>query len=135
MNGLPAYWNGMGESTAQYLIALVDGTNKSWAQLLDSMRINEPWGENNYEPMRGGQRRARQRVRSGPDAAFGHVLKRARSTREGSSSGTRSGAHRSPRLRSRAGTLRTVKSAISILGSSFHVTGVDTDASGVGRTE
>lgn len=53
MNGLPAYWNGMGESTAKYLIALLDGTNKSWAQLLDAMRINEPWGERNYEPMRG----------------------------------------------------------------------------------
>ena len=49
----PAYWNGMGESTGKYLIALLDGTNKSWAQLLDSMRINEPWGESNYEPMRG----------------------------------------------------------------------------------
>jgi hypothetical protein len=53
MNGLPAYWNGMGESTAKYLIALLDGTNKTWAQLLDAMKINEPWGENNYEPMRG----------------------------------------------------------------------------------
>jgi hypothetical protein len=53
MNGLPAYWNGMGESTAKYLIALLDGSNKSWAQLLDAMRINEPWGENSYEPMRG----------------------------------------------------------------------------------
>ncbi|HWE27714.1 MAG TPA: hypothetical protein VHB97_06905 [Polyangia bacterium] len=53
MNGLPAYWNGMGESTADYLIALLDGSNKSWAQLLDAMRINEPWGESNYEPMRG----------------------------------------------------------------------------------
>ncbi|HEX9103914.1 MAG TPA: hypothetical protein VF997_17005, partial [Polyangia bacterium] len=43
----------MGESTAKYLIALLDGTNKSWAQLLDSMRIDEPWGERGYEPMRG----------------------------------------------------------------------------------
>lgn len=53
MNGLPAYWNGMGESTAKYLIGLLDGSNKSYAQLLDSMRINEPWGESGYEPMRG----------------------------------------------------------------------------------
>ncbi len=53
MNGLPAYWNGMGESTAKYLIALLDGSNKSWAQVLDAMRIDEPWGERNYEPMRG----------------------------------------------------------------------------------
>jgi hypothetical protein len=53
MNGLPAYWNGMGESTAKYLIALLDGSNKSWAQLLDAMKIDEPWGERGYEPMRG----------------------------------------------------------------------------------
>jgi len=53
MNGLPAYWNGMGESTGKYLIGLLDGTNKSWAQLLDAMRIDEPWGESGYEPMRG----------------------------------------------------------------------------------
>jgi hypothetical protein len=43
----------MGESTAKYLIALLDGGNKTWAQLLDAMKINEPWGESNYEPMRG----------------------------------------------------------------------------------
>jgi hypothetical protein len=53
MNGLPAYWNGMGESTAKYLIALLDGSGKSWSQLLDAMRIDEPWGERGYEPMRG----------------------------------------------------------------------------------
>ena len=52
MNGLPAYWNGMGESTAKYLIALLDGTGKSWSQLLDAMRIDEPW-QPSYEPMRG----------------------------------------------------------------------------------
>jgi hypothetical protein len=52
MNGLPAYWNGMGESTGKYLIALLDGSNKSWSQLLDSMRIDEPW-QSGYEPMRG----------------------------------------------------------------------------------
>jgi hypothetical protein len=53
MNGLPAYWNGMGESTARYLIGLVDGSGKSWAQLLDSMKIADPWGRAGYEPMRG----------------------------------------------------------------------------------
>ncbi|MDB4967210.1 MAG: hypothetical protein JWN44_2899 [Myxococcales bacterium] len=53
MNGLPAYWNGMGESTAKYLVALLDGTNKSWSQLLDAMRIDLAWGERGYEPMRG----------------------------------------------------------------------------------
>jgi hypothetical protein len=53
VNGLPAYWNGMGESTAKYLIGLLDGTGKSYAQLLDSMKINDPWGQPGYEPMRG----------------------------------------------------------------------------------
>lgn len=53
MNGLPAWWNGMGESTAKYLIGLLDGSGKSWAQILDGMRIDEPWGERGYEPMRG----------------------------------------------------------------------------------
>jgi hypothetical protein len=53
MNGLPAYWNGMGESTARYLLALVDGSGKSWAQLLESMKIADPWGAPGYEPMRG----------------------------------------------------------------------------------
>jgi hypothetical protein len=53
MNGLPAYWNGMGESTGRYLLALVDGSGKSWSQLLDSMKVNDPWGAPGYEPMRG----------------------------------------------------------------------------------
>jgi len=53
MNGLPAYWNGMGESTGKYLLALTDGSGKSWAQLLDSMKVADPWGAPGYEPMRG----------------------------------------------------------------------------------
>jgi hypothetical protein len=53
MNGLPAWWNGMGESTADYLIGLLDGTGKSYAQLLDAMKIDDPWGQPGYEPMRG----------------------------------------------------------------------------------
>jgi hypothetical protein len=53
MNGLPAWWNGMGESTGKYLIGLLDGTNKSYASLLESMKIVDPWGQPGYEPMRG----------------------------------------------------------------------------------
>jgi hypothetical protein len=53
MNGLPAWWSGMGESSAKYLIGLLDGENKSWTQLLDGMRVNDPWGRAGYEPMRG----------------------------------------------------------------------------------
>ncbi len=53
MNALPAYWSGMGESTALYLSGLIDGTNKSWAQLLEGMKVKDPWGRAGYEPMRG----------------------------------------------------------------------------------
>jgi hypothetical protein len=53
MNGLPAYWNGMGESSARYLIGLIDGGGKSWTTLLESMKVNDPWGAPGYEPMRG----------------------------------------------------------------------------------
>jgi hypothetical protein len=52
MNGLPAYWNGMGEATAKYLTGLLDGENRSWAQVLDGMRVADPWGRAGYEPMR-----------------------------------------------------------------------------------
>jgi len=50
-NGLAAYWQGMGEATAHYLISLIDGENKSWRQLLQSMHVDLPWHEN-YDPMR-----------------------------------------------------------------------------------
>jgi hypothetical protein len=53
MNALPAYWNGMGESSAKYLLALVDGSNRSWTGLLDAMKVADPWGTPGYEPMRG----------------------------------------------------------------------------------
>src|SRR5262245_50917520 len=51
-NGLPAYWPGMGESTAKYLIGLVDGKNGSWVDILNSMRVTAPGLPANYEPMR-----------------------------------------------------------------------------------
>ncbi len=50
-NGLAAYWHGMGEASAKYVIGLVDGENKSWRQLLESMRVDLPW-EYGYDPMR-----------------------------------------------------------------------------------
>jgi hypothetical protein len=53
MNGLPAYWQGMGASTAAYISALLDGTGKSWSDLLTAMKIDTSWGEKGYEPMRG----------------------------------------------------------------------------------
>jgi hypothetical protein len=50
-NGLPAYWNGMGESTAKYVISLVNA-KVSWADLLKSMRVTLPSIGTDYDPMR-----------------------------------------------------------------------------------
>jgi hypothetical protein len=52
LNGLPAYVNGMGIATAGFLDALIDGKQHTYIDLLKAMEINEPWGENNYDPMR-----------------------------------------------------------------------------------
>jgi len=52
MNGLPAYWSGMGEATGRYLTGLLDGENRSWAAVLDGMKVADPWGRPGYEPMR-----------------------------------------------------------------------------------
>lgn len=51
-NGLPAYWPGMGESTAKYVIGLVEGQNKSWIEILNSMRVSVGGLPSGYEPMR-----------------------------------------------------------------------------------
>ncbi|HTL35122.1 MAG TPA: hypothetical protein VL326_18465, partial [Kofleriaceae bacterium] len=50
VNGLPAYWQGMGQATAAY-VAGVTGGSQSWRQVLTSMRVNLPW-EYAYDPMR-----------------------------------------------------------------------------------
>ncbi len=51
-NGLPAYWPGMGESTAKYILGLVAGKNMSWIDVLKSMRVNVSGLPSNYEPNR-----------------------------------------------------------------------------------
>lgn len=50
VNGLPAYWQGMGQATAAYVAGMTSGS-QSWRQLLTSMRVNLPW-EYAYDPMR-----------------------------------------------------------------------------------
>ena len=50
VNGLPAYWHGMGQATAAY-VAGVTGGSQSWRQVLTSMRVNTPW-QSAYDPMR-----------------------------------------------------------------------------------
>lgn len=52
LNGLPAYVNDMGVATANFLDGLIDGRQHTYLDLLKGMEIDEPWGENNYDPMR-----------------------------------------------------------------------------------
>lgn len=50
VNGLPAYWYGMGQASARYLAGVLSGT-QSWRQVLGGMAVNLPW-ESGYDPMR-----------------------------------------------------------------------------------
>ena len=50
VNGLPAYWRGMGQATAAYVASVTGGT-LSWKQMLVGMRVNLPWATA-YDPMR-----------------------------------------------------------------------------------
>jgi hypothetical protein len=50
VNGLPAYWMGMGGATAAYIAGITGGA-QSWRQLLTGMRVNLPW-QSGYDPMR-----------------------------------------------------------------------------------
>ena len=50
VNGLPAYWRGMGTATAAY-VAGVTGGAQSWRQILTSMRVDLPW-QSAYDTMR-----------------------------------------------------------------------------------
>jgi len=50
VNGLPAYWRGMGQATASYVLGVLSGT-QSWRQVLTSMAVNLPW-QQAYDPMR-----------------------------------------------------------------------------------
>jgi len=50
VNALPAYWYGMGQSTASYVAGVLSG-GASWKQVLTQMAVNTPW-ETAYDPMR-----------------------------------------------------------------------------------
>ncbi|HEY8078594.1 MAG TPA: hypothetical protein VIF62_30900, partial [Labilithrix sp.] len=52
VNGLPSYVWGGGIATARLLAQLVDGTEKSYVDILNGMRLDTPWGETGYDPMR-----------------------------------------------------------------------------------
>jgi hypothetical protein len=51
VNGLPAYWRGMGEASGKYVIGLTDGENRTWREVLGGMKVNLPW-VSSYDPMR-----------------------------------------------------------------------------------
>ncbi len=52
VNGLPAYWTKMGEASANYLIGLVGGENKSWGDILAGMMVKPSWAPSGYDPLR-----------------------------------------------------------------------------------
>ena len=52
VNGLPSYVWGGGAAAAKLLTGLIDGTQKSYKELLEGMRLDTPWGERGYDPMR-----------------------------------------------------------------------------------
>jgi hypothetical protein len=52
VNGLPSYVWGGGVALARMLGGLFDGTQKTYRELLTGMRLDTPWGERAYDPMR-----------------------------------------------------------------------------------
>ena len=54
VNGLPAYWMGMGQATAAYVASVLGGSTSSWSswrQVLTQMAVDLPW-QHGYDPMR-----------------------------------------------------------------------------------
>ncbi len=51
VNGLAAYWRGMGQASAAYIAGLVDGEDRRWRDVLTAMRVDLPW-QSGYDPMR-----------------------------------------------------------------------------------
>ena len=52
VNGLPSYVLDGGIATARLLTGLIDGKQRSYTDLLNGMRLDYPWGETQYDPMR-----------------------------------------------------------------------------------
>jgi hypothetical protein len=52
VNGLPSYVLDGGVATARLLVGLLDGRLRTYKDLLESMRLDYPWGERGYDPMR-----------------------------------------------------------------------------------
>ena len=67
VNGLPAYWNGMGQATGSYLAGLFTGERR-WRDVLTGMAVDLPW-QHGYDPMRAVNGELDNRY----DPAAGHV--------------------------------------------------------------
>ena len=52
VNGLPSYVLDGGVATARLLTGMLDGKQRSYTELLNGMRLDYPWGETQYDPMR-----------------------------------------------------------------------------------
>jgi len=52
VNGLPSYVLDGGVATARFFTGLVSGKQPSYTELLNGMRLDYPWGEKQYDPMR-----------------------------------------------------------------------------------
>ncbi|HRG96901.1 MAG TPA: hypothetical protein PLR99_11680 [Polyangiaceae bacterium] len=52
VNGLPSWVYDGGVAMGRLLTGLLDGKQRSYRELLESMRLDMPWGERGYDPMR-----------------------------------------------------------------------------------
>lgn len=52
VNGSASYVWGGGEVTARFVTGLISPKQPTYSELLESMRIDTPWGEKKYDPMR-----------------------------------------------------------------------------------
>jgi hypothetical protein len=52
VNGSPSYVDESGTAVGKLVAALLDGKQHSYAELLGAMRVDLPWGETSYDPMR-----------------------------------------------------------------------------------
>lgn len=52
VNGLPSWVLDGGVAMGRFLTGLVDGAQRPYRAILESMRLDMPWGERGYDPMR-----------------------------------------------------------------------------------
>ena len=52
VNGLPSWVYDGGVAMGRLLTGLLDGKQSSYRAILESMKLDMPWGERGYDPMR-----------------------------------------------------------------------------------